>query len=124
MPKHPNDNCTAYALMQRHLAQQHMARSPIPALVGGAPVIAYTPLDQRHTPMNTTKPITQKADRSHPLGLAICRYTDQPGYYLFACDQDWNTLADTWHETLDDALDQAEFEYSGARATFIRTNIP
>lgn len=37
---------------------------------------------------------------------------------MFGCDGDWNTVTDTWHETLEGALEQAEFEYEGVTATW------
>ena len=35
-----------------------------------------------------------------------------------SCDPAWNTVTDTWHETLEDALEQAEFEYEGVAETW------
>ena len=32
---------------------------------------------------------------------------------IFGCDEGWNAVTDTWHETLEDAKAQAEFEYEG-----------
>jgi hypothetical protein len=43
--------------------------------------------------------------------LAIAQYPDDPGFYLFYCDEAWNEVTDTWHETLAKAVAQAEFEY-------------
>jgi len=37
---------------------------------------------------------------------------------LFGCDAEWNSLCDTWHETLEDAKEQAEFEYEGTSNTW------
>jgi len=51
--------------------------------------------------------------------LAICQYEGETAYYLFGCDADWNTVTDTWHETLEGALQQAEFEYEGISRTWI-----
>jgi len=48
-------------------------------------------------------------------GLAICRYDNGPGFYLFYCDDAWNEIADTWRETLEAAMAQAEFEYTADR---------
>jgi hypothetical protein len=42
--------------------------------------------------------------------LAITRYGDDPGYYLMHICND-NTGTDTWHEGLEDALHQAEWEF-------------
>jgi hypothetical protein len=51
-------------------------------------------------------------------GLAICQYAGEPYYYLFGCDADWQSVTDTWHETLAEAKAQAEFEYEGVTATW------
>jgi len=45
------------------------------------------------------------------VSLAIATYPGDAGYYLFYCDADGQELTDTWHETEDDALGQAEFEF-------------
>lgn len=54
-------------------------------------------------------------------GLAICQYPDDDAVYLFGCDADWNNITDTWHQTVDDAKHQAEFEYQGVSDTW--TNV-
>jgi hypothetical protein len=50
--------------------------------------------------------------RSFPTftSLAIAQYAGEPGYYLVhICDD--NLQTDTWHNTLEDALHQAEWEF-------------
>ncbi len=51
-------------------------------------------------------------------GLAICRFAEEDSFYLFYCDAEWNAVTDTYHETLEAALEQAEFEYEGVTATW------
>jgi hypothetical protein len=51
-------------------------------------------------------------------GLAICQYPGDTAYYLFGCDEAWRTITDTWHETLQRAREQAEFEYEGVTSTW------
>jgi hypothetical protein len=51
-------------------------------------------------------------------GLAICQYQNDNAYYLFYCDECWNNLTDTWHQSLDDAKAQAQFEYKGTSKTW------
>jgi hypothetical protein len=51
--------------------------------------------------------------------LAICQYDGESAYYLFGCDTEWNAVTDTWHETLGDALHQAELEYEGVSGTWV-----
>jgi len=51
-------------------------------------------------------------------GLVVGRPTEAQGFYLFGCDPDWNVVTDTWHESVDDAKEQAEFEYEGISKTW------
>lgn len=43
--------------------------------------------------------------------LAACRYKDQPGVYLFYCDEGWTVVTDTFHGTVEGATDQARHEF-------------
>jgi len=52
-------------------------------------------------------------------GLAICQHPGESAYYLYGCDADWRSITDTWHQTLDEAKRQAEFEYEGVCKTWI-----
>ena len=52
-------------------------------------------------------------------GLMICFNEHEQAYYLYGCDEDWKTVTDTWHTSLADAKDQAEFEYEGVSRTWI-----
>jgi hypothetical protein len=45
----------------------------------------------------------------------IARYDEEPGVYLFYCDDAFQTLTDTWHEDVEAARDQCEFEYGSVR---------
>jgi hypothetical protein len=51
-------------------------------------------------------------------GLAICQPTGTQEFYLFGCDSDWNVVSDTWHQSLNEAKEQAEFEYEGISKTW------
>lgn len=44
-------------------------------------------------------------------GLAIAQYKLGGGVYLFYCDAEWNSITDTYHENIEGALAQAEFEF-------------
>jgi hypothetical protein len=52
-------------------------------------------------------------------GLMICFSEQEQAYYLYGCDENWKTITDTWHSSLDDAKHQAEFEYEGISRTWI-----
>lgn len=45
-----------------------------------------------------------------PAELRIVRRENEAGYYLLYLDAHGVEQTDTWHQTLDDALHQAEFE--------------
>lgn len=90
----------------------------IPKDIGGASVILYTPVDDRHRHTGNCKQIVAGVLMSAAAGLAICRYEGEKSFYLFGCDENWETITDTWHETLEDAKAQAEFEYEGVSATW------
>lgn len=47
--------------------------------------------------------------------LAIARYPDEPGYYLFYCDAAWALITDTLHDTRRQAQQQTDFEFTGVR---------
>ena len=93
---------------------------PPPERIGAAKVVSYTPIDSRHKPTGACRHIVRGELLCALAGLIVSQYKDDKSFYLFYCDDDWNVLTDTWHETLEDALDQAEAEYVGTRATWER----
>jgi hypothetical protein len=91
---------------------------PVPSTIGGATVVCYTPIDSRHRHTGNTKQIVGGVVLGPASGLAICQFSGDSAFYLFGCDREWNSLSDTWHETLEDAKEQAEFEYEGTNSTW------
>ena len=47
-----------------------------------------------------------------PHELQIVQYQGDKGFYLFYCGKNGNEFTDTYHETLEDALTQAEWEFN------------
>lgn len=92
--------------------------SPIPQQIDGANVICFTPIDNRHQHTRNCRQFVGGELLGPAAGLAICQYAGKDCFYLFGCDSEWNTLSDTWHQTLDEAKAQAEFEYSGVSSTW------
>ena len=45
-----------------------------------------------------------------PAGLAVCQYKGNPEVYLFRCTSDWGTITYTAHESVNAAINQAEYE--------------
>lgn len=89
-----------------------------PKIVGEAKLICFTFLDERHRHTGNCNQIVAGVLLGAAAGLAICQYEGEKAFFLFGCDTEWNTLSDTWHETLENAKEQAEFEYEGVAATW------
>jgi hypothetical protein len=89
-----------------------------PGLINGARVIQWSAIDRRHRPTQNCRQIVAGQVQGPAAGLAICRYEDDDAYYLFGCDPHWNQITDTWHPSLEAAMEQAEFEYEGVSATW------
>ena len=87
--------------------------APLVMSVGGASLQFFVVLDSRHTYTGNTKQYVADQLLGPMSALAICQYDHDPGYYLFGCDLEWNTITDTYHETCEDAFEQASFEYAG-----------
>ena len=44
-------------------------------------------------------------------GLQIVSYPDDSGYYLLYLDKNGQEITDTYHDTIESAIDQATFEF-------------
>ena len=89
-----------------------------PQKVGGAVVVCFSTIDHRHKPTGNCEQIVAGVLQGPACALAICQYEGEECFYLFGCDAEWNSRTDTWHETLEDAQGQAEFEYEGVSKTW------
>lgn len=96
------------------------ARLECPDWIDSLRVICYTPIDSRHRHTRQTRHVLGSAVLGRAAGIAICQSTEgkSASYFLFGCDEQWKVLSDTWHETLEDAKHQAEFEYEGSSKTW------
>jgi hypothetical protein len=43
--------------------------------------------------------------------LRIAQYPSDPGFYLLYCDGDGREMTDTYHDSLEEAMAQAEWEF-------------
>ena len=80
--------------------------------------IARVILQPQHQPTGNTHHYfglpddPKRVEAPTPAMLRIVQYEDAWGFYLFYCDADGVEFADTLHETLAAAKDQAEFEFN------------
>ncbi len=86
---------------------------PAPEKIDKAHVICFASIDSRVQSTGNCKHTVGGVRQSPASGLAICQYENAGGFYLFSCDSQWNCITDTYHETLEEAKQQAEFEYAG-----------
>jgi hypothetical protein len=65
-----------------------------------------------HQPTGKTKHFHGNQECPLPHELRIIQYHGNKGFYLFYCDLHGIEFTDTYHEILEDALDQAEWEFN------------
>lgn len=100
------------------LSRKDTSMRPAPREIGGARVISYSPIDKRHHHTGNCRQIVAGVLQGPMAGLAICQYPGEDSYFLFGCDTEWQSITDTWHQTLEQAKQQAEFEYEGVSSTW------
>jgi len=91
---------------------------PAPRIVGTYRVVCCSPIDERHRFTGKTKQVVRGQVMGAMAALAICHPAQAQEFYLFGCDSDWNVVSDTWHQSLEEAQEQAEFEYEGINKTW------
>ena len=92
----------------------------LPDQIGEAQVICYLILNSnRHKRTGSTEHIVGGTLITEFFALAICQYKKDDGFYLFYCNSSWEAVTDTYHDTIQDAKEQAEFEYSGTENDWV-----
>jgi hypothetical protein len=91
----------------------HRRRALPPQMLDGGKVVCFAHLDERVRPTGNTVHMLAGGVFPPFRGLAVIEEATGGPYYLLYCDKDWHSLTDTWHETLDQAKAQAEFEFEG-----------
>jgi hypothetical protein len=104
-----------------------------PAEIGGARVYCFAVIDQDVRPTGATRhsfgtilegELVPGPPMAPFAALAIVQYEGEDAYYLLYLDSDWEEVTDTWHQTVDAAKRQAEFEYEGITAKWIEVSPP
>jgi len=99
-----------------------------PEYLDGARVLYWTPIDARHNRTGQTRHYADGELQTDFKGLAIAAYEASTGIpkqevYLFYCDETWEVQNDTYHNSIEAAKEQAEFEYTGTKSTWIEKRI-
>jgi len=68
-------------------------------------------LGSLHRPTGKTRHFQGSDLLPPPSELRIVKYPDDAGFYLFYCDDTGKEFTDTYHDTLEGALAQAEWEF-------------
>jgi len=69
-------------------------------------------LRQSHARTGKTKHFKNGTEVQEPVELRIVKYPNDSGYYLFYCDENGKEITDTYHDSLDEAKSQAEWEFN------------
>lgn len=86
---------------------------PAPKAIGGANTIAFVIIESPNWRTANTEHFVAGDKFTETAGLAICSYPEEPeSIYLFHCDQNWQTITDTWHSSVQEAKEQAAFEFN------------
>lgn len=64
-----------------------------------------------HSPTGRTRHTFNGVEVSPATSLRIVQFDTDPGYYLIHLDNEGREVADTYHDTIDDAIAQAEWEF-------------
>ncbi len=84
-----------------------------PTEIGGARVVGYAIVHPNHFHTQNTTQIVNGLVKPKATAMIIAQYQNEDCYYVFGCYTDqWITETDTWHETLEDAIEQLDWEYT------------
>jgi hypothetical protein len=90
-----------------------------PKTVGELPVLHWTSIDVRHRVTGACRHFNASTGSDDPTPSTIAIVGGgATGFYLMRFASGWQFITDTWHETLDEAFRQAEFEYEGVSNTW------
>jgi hypothetical protein len=84
-----------------------------PDKLDGAKVVKFAVVSATVEPTGSTSHVVAGAEVGPAAALAIARYPEQDGFYLFYLDAGGNVVTDTFHASVEAALEQAAFEYRG-----------
>jgi hypothetical protein len=93
-----------------------------PSHIKGAEVIYYSLIDARHKATAICVHTVDGKQVGAAAGLAVCKYPGYPGAILYYCDEHWQAMTHGHHASVEDAKEQAAFEYEGVEDTWESLN--
>jgi len=87
-----------------------------PKTIGGGRVLRYAAVGPQGRPTSGTRHYAGGTLQPPFSALSIVQCDGDAGYDLLYLDAEGNEITDTWHQTIEDAMRQAEFEYAGISA--------
>jgi hypothetical protein len=84
-------------------------------------VIKRAFLKDRTKPTGKTKHYSDQNQLPMPFSLEIVQYYDDDGYYLFYIDINGQVQTDTYHDSLQGAISQAEWEFELTDDAWVET---
>lgn len=87
----------------------------MPKELDGAKVLKFAVVSDEVESTGATHHVAAGVELGPAAALAIARYEGDEGFYLFYLDDDGAVATDTYHDSAEDALAQAAFEYVGLR---------
>jgi hypothetical protein len=83
-------------------------------------VIKELILNSHHLPTGNTIHISEGREIPTPYKLQIAQYSDGNGFYLFYLNKENEVLTDTYHDSIIQAEEQAEFEFNVNGSDWVR----
>ena len=97
---------------------------PCPDNIGGARVVAYAIVGPENIHLQGTRQIVDGQVMGAATALIVAQYKGEAAYYVFGVyGNDWASSTDTWHEDLDDAIEQLDWEYANLSKNIIWLHI-
>ena len=78
-----------------------------PETIDEAKVYFTLIFSEDNSPTGKTRHTVNSEQVSDFYALAICKYENDSGYYLFYCNSEWDAITDTYHDTIERAKEQA-----------------
>ena len=92
----------------------------IPESLQRPPVLYWTRIDKRHRRTGNTQHLNLSTGRPDPIPHFLGIHQDSGSFYLSHLDAEGTFITDTMHDSIQDAMSQAEFEFVGTSATWVQ----